>query len=209
MFSLQRLFGREDQFFGLLEASAQEARASVQALGRYLNSPDGGRSLNDFIAARRKEKQIYNQISEALSRTFVTRLEREDIEALSLTLYKVPKTIEKIAEHIQISPHLLKGIDLQKETATLDEAASILVEMTTLLHRGMNLERTKTLNDRLQEKEAEADRLMLEHLRVMYSGKYDAVRVVFLKDLLDLLEKVFERCRNAGNVVSQIVMKNA
>jgi uncharacterized protein Yka (UPF0111/DUF47 family) len=209
MFSLQRLFGKEDRFFELLKASAEEARASVEALGRYLSRADRERSLSEFIASRRKEKQIYNEISETLSRTFVTRLEREDIEALSLSLYKVPKTVEKIAEHIQISPHLLTGVDLQREIATLNEAASILVEMTAQLHRGMNLERTKELNDRLQEKEAEADKLMLEHLRAMYSGRYNAVTVVFLKDLLDLLERVFERCRNAGNVVNQIVLKNA
>ncbi|HZI31164.1 MAG TPA: pit accessory protein, partial [Candidatus Binatia bacterium] len=32
MFSLQEVFGKADKFFGLLEASAEEARASVQAL---------------------------------------------------------------------------------------------------------------------------------------------------------------------------------
>ena len=32
MFSLQRLLGKEDMFFGFLEASAQEAHNSVQAL---------------------------------------------------------------------------------------------------------------------------------------------------------------------------------
>ena len=32
MFSLQKLLGKEDKFYGLLEASAEEARTSVQAL---------------------------------------------------------------------------------------------------------------------------------------------------------------------------------
>jgi uncharacterized protein Yka (UPF0111/DUF47 family) len=209
MFSLQRLFGKEDRFFDLLEASAEQVRESVQALGRYLKIPDAERNLNEFIVSRRKEKQIYNEISETLSKTSVTRLEREDIEALSLSLYKVPKTVEKIAEHIQVSPHLLSGVDLQPEIATLNEVASILVEMTAQLDRGMNLERMKSLNDRLQESEAKADKLIVEHLRAMYSGKFNPVTVIFFKDLLDLLEKVFERCRNAGNVVNQIVLKNS
>ena len=121
----------------------------------------------------------------------------------------MPKTAEKIAEHIQLSPHLLEGIDLAKEIKALEEATAILGEMTRQLGRGLSLERTKALNDQLQEKEAVADKLILEHLRAMYSGKYDAVTVIFLKDLLDLLEKVIERCRNAANVVSQIALKNA
>jgi len=30
-----------------------------------------------------------------------------------------------------------------------------------------------------------------------------------MKDLYDLLEKVIDRCRDAGNIVSQIVLKNS
>jgi uncharacterized protein Yka (UPF0111/DUF47 family) len=30
-----------------------------------------------------------------------------------------------------------------------------------------------------------------------------------LKDLYDLLEKVIDRCRDAGNVIAQIVLKNS
>ncbi len=45
MFSLQRLLGKEDKFFTLLEASAEEARTSVQALvklsKRLDKAPDG------------------------------------------------------------------------------------------------------------------------------------------------------------------------
>ena len=36
-------------------------------------------------------------------KTFVTDLEREDIEALASALYKIPKTVEKIAERSMIS----------------------------------------------------------------------------------------------------------
>ena len=55
MFSLQRLFGKEDRFFELLEASAEEARASVQALSRFLKNPDQVRTLDEFILSRTKE----------------------------------------------------------------------------------------------------------------------------------------------------------
>ena len=98
MFSLQRLLGKEDKFFDLLIASAQESRTSVQALIRFMQNPDEIKTLDEFILARRKEKRINDEISQALCTTFVTALEREDIEALSIALYKIPKTAEKIAE---------------------------------------------------------------------------------------------------------------
>ena len=82
MFSLQRLLGKEDKFFDLLEASAQESRTSVQALVRFVKNPDELKTLDEFVVSRRKEKRINDEISEALCKTFVTALEREDIEAL-------------------------------------------------------------------------------------------------------------------------------
>jgi uncharacterized protein Yka (UPF0111/DUF47 family) len=49
----------------------------------------------------------------------------------------------------------------------------------------------------------------MELYRDLFSGRYDAVKVIVLKDLYELLEKVIDRCRDAGNVISQIVLKNS
>jgi hypothetical protein len=50
---------------------------------------------------------------------------------------------------------------------------------------------------------------MVELLRDLYAGEKDAVSVIALKDLYDLLEKVIDRCRDAGNVIFHIVLKNS
>lgn len=209
MFSLQRLLGKEDKFFDLLEASAQESRSSVQALTRFIRNPDEAKSLDEFILSRRKEKKINDEIGEALCRSFVTALEREDIEALSVALYKIPKTVEKIAERILIAPHLLRGFDLSRHVAMLDRATDTVVTMIRELRQGVNIESIKECNDRLQAIEGEADKLILDLLRALYSGQHEPIKVVFLKDLFELLEKVFDRCRDAGNVINHIVLKSS
>jgi hypothetical protein len=57
--------------------------------------------------------------------------------------------------------------------------------------------------------EGDADKLILEVLKDLYSGKHDPTRVMALKDLYELLEKVIDRCRDAGNVIVHIVLKSA
>jgi len=150
MFSLQRLLGKEDKFFDLLEASAQESRTSVQALIRFIRNPDELKTLDEFIVSRRKEKKINDEISQALCTTFVTALEREDIEALSVALYKIPKTIEKIGERILLAPQLLKGVDLTRQVVMLEKATSTVVKMIQELRVGVNIESIKNHNDQLQ-----------------------------------------------------------
>jgi uncharacterized protein Yka (UPF0111/DUF47 family) len=81
--------------------------------------------------------------------------------------------------------------------------------MVKSLRRGVNLDETKELNGRLQQVEGEADAAIMALYKDLFSGKYDPIKVIVLKDLYELLEKVIDRCRDAGNVISHIVLKNS
>ena len=57
--------------------------------------------------------------------------------------------------------------------------------------------------------EGEADKHMMSLYKDLYSGKYEAIHVIALKDLYELLEKIIDRCRDSGNVLAHIVLKNS
>jgi len=209
MFSLQRLLGKEDKFFGLLEASAQEARASVQALVRLSQNLEKPVVVEDFVYPRRKDKEITQEISAAVYSTFVTAIEREDIEDLSTALYKIPKTIEKFSVRVLIAPQHVRGIDFSAQIGLIDRATELVLELVKSLRGGMNLQKIKELNDKLQVVEGEADRHMGTLYKELFSGKYEPMQVLALKDLYELLEKVIDRCRDAGNVIAHVVLKNS
>ena len=209
MFSLQKLLGKEDKFFTLLEASAEEARTSVQSLVRLTKGSGNPVPLDEFAYSRRKDKQITQEISTAVYTTFITALEREDIEELSNALYKIPKTVEKFSERLQLAPHYVRGIDFSKQISFLERATDIVLELVKSLRGGMNLEKVKELNDKLQFLEGEADKQMLALYKDLFSGKHEPVQVIVLKDLYELLEKIIDRCRDAGNVIAHIALKNS
>jgi len=211
MFSLQKLFGKDDRFFDLLESSSQEARRSVQMLNDLLATPSTPASLKEFHAAKNADKKITEQINEALLKTFVTQLEKEDIEVLSAALYRIPKTVEKFAERFIICGPLVHDVDFTRHTALLDQATEKVVSMVLLLRTlgEGRLDQAKEMNGQLQQIEGDADDYALELLGQLYSGRYEPIKVLALRDLYDLLEKVIDRCRDAGNVVTHIVLKNS
>ena len=209
MFSLQQLFGKGDRFHTLLEAAAQEAHESVRLTIEIIKVPGDTTKLDALVMARRKEKKISEKISEELVKTFVTGLEREDIEALARGLYKIPKTAEKVAERFLIAAPHLTGQNFSQQSEMMSKATDVVLEMVKNLREMKDLEKIKALNDRLQYIEGEADKLMNELLRDLYSGKFDALRAIVLRDLYELIEKVVDRCRDVGNVVMQIVLKNS
>ena len=209
MFSLQQLFGKGDRFQELLEAAAQESHESVRLVIELMKSPRNTQNLDDLILARRKEKKISEQISTELVKTFITGLEREDIEALARALFRIPKAAEKLAERLVIAGKHLDGIDFTRQADMMTKATDAILGMIKQLRDMQDLEKLKTFNDRMQMVEIESDKYINELLRELYSGKYEAIRAIAVRDVYELMEKVVDRCHDTGNVVMHIVLKNS
>lgn len=209
MFSLQTIFGKGDKFYGLLEACAENAHEASGALMRMLQEQNATPSLDEFALTRKREKELSAQINQELVNTFVTALEREDIEALAAALNKITKGIAKFSERYSLAAGRLADVDFGARAVMLERATEVISQMVVQLRKGMNLEAMKQFNDRLQAIEAEADRLLLELYRDLYDGRHEPIRILLLKDLFELMEKAIDRCRDAGNVAYQIVLKNS
>ena len=208
MFSLQTMFGQGNQFYTLLEEAAVAAHDSAKALHTMLREADRQPALDAFKLARMRERETSDKISQALVDSFITPIEREDIEALGSALYKIPKQIEKFADRYSLATAHLEHIDFAPRAAMLEQAAGVVVQMVREL-RHMKLEPMKALSDRLRSIENEADRLMLELYRDIYSGKLEPLQMFLLKEFFEILEKAIDRCREAGVVAYEIVLKNS
>ena len=208
MFSLQTIFGQGKQFYALLDDAAVAAHDSTKALHQMLDAPARTPGLEAFKLARQRERVASDKIGRALVDSFITPIEREDIEALGSALYKIPKQVEKFADRYALARHRLDGIDFAPRASMLEQSAGVVVEMVAEL-RELRLEPMSKLNDRLRVLESEADRLILELHRDIYSGKLDIGEVFLLKEFFEILEKAIDRCREAGVVAYRIALKNS
>jgi uncharacterized protein Yka (UPF0111/DUF47 family) len=89
----------------------------------------------------------------------------------------------------------------------MQQAADAVDFMVKQLRRGTHIEKIRESQERLQWAEGEADKVMVALIKDLYNGPYDAKELIILKDLYEMVEKVVDRCRDAGNVVVQIVLK--
>ena len=207
---IKSIFGVDGKFYDLLEASAQEAKNSAAILERILprhGTESFDEALADLSLARKKHKRTSRQITEELCRTFVTPMEREDIEALSSALYRITKNVAKIGERLLISPKRVTGEQFMKQIKMIEGAVDSVATMVMCLRKKGDAEKISDTFERLQTIEGEADRLMVELLRELYHGEIDVKSVIILKDIYEIIEKVIDRCRDAGNVVFEVVLK--
>ena len=208
---LNRLLGHDHCFFDLLEASADEAMNSAALLGRMLPKVDDEKafqeSMEQLSDSRRKHKRISQEITAQLCKTFVTPLEREDIEALSNSLSRVPKTVDKIAERLLICPFTGHADGVAKLVCMLESALGTVSFMIKALRNNPHVEQIQDKYAKLQTIEGEADKYLILVLRELFRGDAPAKEVIFLKDVFELLERAIDRCRDAGNVAFQVVLK--
>ncbi len=209
MFSLQTIFGKGDKFYGLLEQSAAAACDSANDLLALLSHNGAGPLMSSFTANRVREKVLAAQISEELMNTFVTALDREDIEALNSALYKIPKTIEKFAERYEIVAGRVEGVDFAQRAQILAQSTAVVAQMISQLRKSLQIDPMKKLQDRLQALESEGDRMLLAPYRTLYVEGEDVMRAMLAKDLFELIEKAIDKCRDVGNIVYSIVLKNS
>lgn len=215
VFSLQALFRNKDVVFQLLQASADAAHDAARAVHELTsaaaegNERDNAARLAAIRAARLHEKQLTLQVSEELLRSFVTRLDREDIEAVNAALYRIPKTAGKFAARYALVKSRVRGLDFGARTHLLLACTEVVAEMVGEMRRGLRIAPMHALQKRLQAFEGEADRLLLEPYGGFYLDEPDPVRVLLAKDLFETLEEAIDACRDVGNVIYAVVLKNS
>jgi len=96
MFSIRKLFGKEEKFFDLLEASAEEARSAAGCSPASSSQSPGRRaeSVDDFVHSRAKTKRITSKSRKTLP-TLCDALEQRRYEALAFAPLRIPKMSEK------------------------------------------------------------------------------------------------------------------
>lgn len=190
------------------EESAREACGSVEALRHILIDRSAAPNLKPFAEARRANKQLTTQIADLLLHSYVIALEREDIEALANAIYRIPKTVEKFAERYLIVPEQIRDVDFSRQVALMDRAVRTVVAMLKEFRNGSDLAEIKQLNANMQKIESDADDLVLELIGLLYLPGFPPLKRIIVKDLFELNEKVVDRCRDAGNVITRVVLKN-
>jgi uncharacterized protein Yka (UPF0111/DUF47 family) len=207
MFSLMNLFGAEDKSYDLLEASAERARQSAQALIHCFNEPGDGQSLGEFDERQRTEQRLQHEHSGLLCQAFFTPLEREDIEALATALHRTTKAIQALGERSLACPPACRTAGFARQAALLEQAVNLVCNMVHDLRHPTRPATFKEQSLALRSLEEKAHELTVELAGEPHSDlQEDPVTVLTLRDLSELLAKVIRRCRDVGDAAVSMAL---
>lgn len=204
------LLPRADHFYEFLERQADVAQRGALVLARF-GGPERGtaQEVCDAVQALEHEGDgIVHEMEEALAKTFVTPLDREDLQRLSMELDDILDLTNATARVA-----LLYGVEVPSEatrklTAILVEATQLLAQVLPALRKNRYSELIDVARV-VRKLEKDGDQIFRQETsRLFHDQSIDPRELIRQKTLLDDLESAIDRCEHVASTLTNLAVKH-
>jgi len=201
---------REEKFFDLFEASAQNMVKTAQRLKQLVNTWENvEEKVSEITKLEHEGDRITHKVMEQLHRTFVTPFDREDIALLSHTLDDVTDFIHAAADAM-----FIYKVDRPGQRAK--ELSDIIVQATAEVERAMPQLRHRAQLRQILERcveinrlENEADRVFRSAMAELFTDTTDIAEIIKWREIYEHMESATDRCEDVANVLEGVALKHA
>ena len=200
---------QEKHFYEMLEQQADVVVEGAEALMDMVSHFDNVAEKRDKIKdIEHKGDELVHTIATALSRTFVTPIDQEDIS-------KLTSRLDDILDYIEAASHRMWSYEIKTIPPDMVKLTEVIVKGSKEVnHAVKDLRNFKKKNEILNHC-IEINRLEntgddITHVAVAdLFKKYDAVDIIKLKEIYEYLEEATDKCEDAADVIKDVFMKNS
>jgi predicted phosphate transport protein (TIGR00153 family) len=194
-------------FYELLTTSARHLVEGAGILAEML----GDSADRKAIAARMQDAEhqadeTTHEIAKRVNATFVTPFDREDIYALASGLDDVMDFMEEAVDLTMLYEVAALPSELAEQVEVLQRCAELTAEAMPRLRAMKGLEEYWIEINRLENA---GDKSYRHILAKLFSGQYEALEVLKLKDIVDSLEDAVDAFEKVANIIEQIHAKES
>ena len=206
-----RFLPKETSFFDFFE---QHAELTVEGTKEFLSLVTTGANI-DAKAKRIADIEhetdvITHRCVEALHKTFITPIDRDDIHRLITKMDDIMDFVEAAAERIAL-------YEITTMTAEVRDLADVLVrasEQVVLAARGLrNLKDPQTILKLcvdINRLENEGDQILRRAVAKLFKESAgDPINVIKWKEIYENLESATDRCEDVANIIEGVVLEHA
>ena len=204
-----RLLPRETSFFDFFE---QHAALTVEGSREFLSLVSTGANVG-AKAKRIKEIEhetdvITHNCVEALHKTFITPIERDDIHRLITRMDDIMDFVEAAAERISL-------YEIRVMTPEVKDLADVLVRAAEEVEKALrglrDMRNAKDVVKRcidINRLENEADAILRIAVARLFREERDPITVIKWKEIYENLESAADRCEDVANIIEGVVLEH-
>ena len=204
------LLPRDEQFFDYFEQAARNIVSGAQALADLLDDYQNvERKIERIRELEHVGDTLTHQVWEALHKTFVTPIDREDIAT-------IVERLDDVMDYIDEAALSLQTYRITQPTQRAQELAHIIVRATTevelaitLLRKREDLPKILPLTVEINRLENEGDYVFRHALAELFEeGQEDLASVIKWREIYEHLETAIDRCEDVANALEGVVLKH-
>lgn len=203
-----RLTPTETVYYSLFATAANNLVTGAKLLTELLGADvtDRREIADRMRAAEHAADENTHAIYKQLSKSFITPFDREDI-------YRLAGHLDDVMDCMDAAVDLVVLYSLQDLPVALADQVEVLERMAELTAEAMpRLRSMKNLHEywiEINRLENQGDKIYRKLLAHLFSGEYEALTVLKLKEVVDQLEAAADAFEHAANSVEQIVLKES
>jgi predicted phosphate transport protein (TIGR00153 family) len=206
---LARLLPRETSFFDYFEQHAGltvlGTRELVSLVSTAANIMPKAKRIKEI---EHEADTVTHQCVEALHKTFVTPIDRNDIHRLISRMDDVMDFVEAASDRISL-------YDLREMTQEVRDMADILarsaVEVEAVVKLLRNMKHAAAIRQKcidINRLENEGDTVLRAALAALFRTEKDPITVIKWKEIYELLEAATDRCEDVANIIEGVVLEH-
>ncbi len=209
---LKFLIPQDKKFFQLFEKASANLLATSEALVEMVNATSAERRKELIREIERLEHvgdSVTHETLNELSTNFITPFDREDIHDMVASLDDVVDFIHGSA----------KRIDLYKLTeipTSVCKLAELVLQGAKELHTAVSnlkdIKKPEVIHEacvKINSIENHADDIFDMAIAQLFDEEKDAVNLIKTKEVLSALETATDKCEDAANAISSMILKYA
>jgi hypothetical protein len=197
----------EKEILTILDNLALKAKETGEQLVQLFSNMDKSTDYNVQIKKLEREAdELTRSIFSELNKTFITPIDREDIQRIAAKTDDVIDYMEGIAGRIK-SYHVKSAPPYMAEIA--NELLKAIKEVEYLISHLKDVKADKSLIEhcrKISDIEHSIDDLYRTAVGELFESN-DAVTIIKLKDIYEAIEAASDRCLDVADVIEDIVLK--
>ena len=195
-------------FYAMFAASGENLVVGARLLKELLGADPAERKViaEKMRAAEHAGDEATHAIMRELNETFVTPFDREDI-------YRLASSLDDVMDFMEAAVDLVVLYNIKELPPEVADQVDVLERAAELTAGAMpRLRSMKDLSDywiELNRLENQADQVYRRLLARLFSGDYDALSVLKLKEVVDQLEHAADAFEHVANTVETIAVKES
>lgn len=201
------LLPKEEHWYDMLEELSRLGHEAAQALLTFKDQPAS--AVQPAVQAlEHKADDVVRRMEDALARTFVTPIDRED-------LHRLTSELDDIIDLMNLSARSFSLYHLERPTPAMVQIMEKLVEATAMIAGAVPHLRKHEFDQligggrKVRAIEKEADTLYRDAISKLFSESHPDFRELLKqKEALDHLENAVDHCDNVADLLANLAVKH-